>query len=88
MQRVEIHLAGHLDEDWSKWMEGFTLAHTDRDETVLTGKVMDQAALYGVIAKLRDLGVELTAVIIKASEDGVLEEGKGSAPGSTNREGK
>jgi hypothetical protein len=88
MQRVEIHLAGHLDEDWSKWMEGFTLAHTDQDETVLTGKIKDQAALYGVIAKLRDLGVELTAVRIEASEDSALDEGKGSASGPSARDAK
>jgi hypothetical protein len=88
MQRVEIHLAGHLDEHWSKWMEGFILVHTDRDETVLTGRVKDQAALYGVIAKLRDLGVQLTAVRIEASEDGALDEGKGNAPAPTTRDGK
>jgi len=87
MQRVEIHLAGHLDKDWSKWMEGFTVAHTDRDETVLTGRVKDQAALYGVIAKLRDLGVELAAVRIEASDDGALSEGK-SAPAPNSRDGR
>ncbi len=86
MQRVEIHVAGHLDEDWAMWMEGFTLAYTEEDETVLTGKVRDQAALYGVIAKLRDLGVELTAVKIEASDDGTRNEGKATARGDTPRD--
>jgi hypothetical protein len=66
MQRVEIRTKGHLDESWSKWLEGFTFTHVEPDETILAGKVKDQAALYGLIAKLRDLGVELIAVNIEA----------------------
>ena len=62
MQRVEIRIAGHLDQTWSEWLDGSTIAHTDQDETVLTGSVPDQAALYGIIAKLRDLGVKLISV--------------------------
>jgi hypothetical protein len=61
-QRVEIRVEGHLDQTWAEWLDGFNLAHTERDETVLTGKVKDQAALYGLIAKLRDLGVKLISV--------------------------
>lgn len=61
-QRVEIRVEGHLDQTWAEWLDGFNLAHTVRDETVLTGKVKDQAALYGLIAKLRDLGVKLISV--------------------------
>lgn len=76
MQRVEIHVAGHLDKDWSLWLEGFTITYTKQDETVLTGKVRDQAALYGMIAKLRDLGVELAEVRIEPIEDGTMKEGK------------
>lgn len=62
MQRVEIRIEGHLDQNWAEWLDGFNLAHTEQDETVLTGKVQDQAALYGLIAKLRDLGVKLISV--------------------------
>lgn len=74
MQRVEIRVNGHLDENWANWLDGFTFTHTEQNETVLTGKVKDQAALYGLIAKLRDLGVRLIAVNIGAAEDGFLEE--------------
>ena len=74
MQRVEIRIKGHLDENWSEWLEGFTLTHTEQDETVLTGMIKDQAALYGLIAKLRDMGVRLIAVNFGATEDGFLDE--------------
>ena len=57
MQQVEIRVEGHLDPTWAEWLDGFNLAHTGQDETILTGEVQDQAALYGLIAKLRDLGL-------------------------------
>lgn len=79
MQRVEIHIKSHLDENWAEWLEGFTLTHTEQDETVLTGGIKDQAALYGLLAKLRDLGVELIAVNFRAAEDGFFEEGHRTA---------
>ena len=62
MLRAEIRVKGQIDEDWSDWFEGLTVAHTEQDETVLTGEVTDQSALYGLIAKLRDLGLPLIAV--------------------------
>ena len=78
MQRVEIRLKSHLDENWIDWLDGFTLTHTEQDETVLTGMVKDQAALYGLMAKLRDLGVRLIAVNFRATEEGVLGEDRSS----------
>ena len=62
MRRVEIRVDGHLDQTWAEWLDGFNLAHTEQDETILTGDVKDQAALYGLIAKLRDLGAKLISV--------------------------
>jgi hypothetical protein len=62
MQRVEIHIEGRLDMLWVDWLDGFTLSYSGQKETVLTGQVTDQAALYGLIAKLRDLGVKLLTV--------------------------
>jgi hypothetical protein len=59
MQQVEIRVKGCIDERWSEWLEGLRIAHTGQDETVLSGEVVDQAALYGLIAKLRDLGLPL-----------------------------
>ena len=74
MPRVEIRVKSHLDENWAEWLDGFTLTHTEQDETVLTGMIKDQAALYGLMAKLRDLGVRLIAVNFRATEDDFLEE--------------
>ena len=62
MQQVEIRVEGHLDQSWADWLDGFTLIHAEQGETILVGKVKDQAALYGLIAKLRDLGVKLISV--------------------------
>ena len=62
MQQVEIRVEGHLDKSWAEWLEGFTLIHAEGSETLLMGRVEDQAALYGVIARLRDLGVKLVSV--------------------------
>jgi len=62
MQRVEIRVKGQIDEHWSDWFEGLEITHTDQDETILTGDVVDQSALYGLIAKLRDLGLPLISV--------------------------
>jgi len=62
MQRVEIRVKEHLDIDWAEWLGDFTITHLESSETILIGSVPDQAALYGLIAKLRDLGVELIAV--------------------------
>jgi hypothetical protein len=62
MERIEIHIEGHLDPTWAEWLDDFTLTHTEKSETILTGEIKDQAALYGLIAKLRDLGVKLISV--------------------------
>ena len=69
MQQVEIHIEGHLDNSWAEWLDGFTFSHT-KDETILIGKVKDQAAFYGLIGKLRDLGVKLVSVNSVQQETG------------------
>ena len=58
----EIRLKGHLDGRWAAWFEGLTLSHADDGTTVLRGRVADQAALHGVLGKVRDLGLPLVAV--------------------------
>ena len=62
MQSVEIRVKGQIDEHWSDWFEGLTIQHTEQDETILLGAVVDQAALYGLLAKLRGLGLPLISV--------------------------
>ncbi len=58
----EIRIKGHLDRQWTAWFEGMTITQTDDGETLLTGPVVDQAALYGLLRKVRDLGLPLIAV--------------------------
>jgi hypothetical protein len=62
MQRVEIVVKKRIDFNWSEWFEGMTIRHTDRGETILSGIVVDQAALYGLLAKLRNLGLSLVSI--------------------------
>ena len=76
MLPVEIRVKGQIDERWSEWLDDLTIIHTDQDETVLTGSIVDQAALYGLVAKLRDLGLPLLAVnlVVSIAEPSVKQE--------------
>ena len=67
MSQVEIRVEGHLDPSWADWLEGLTIIHTTEQQTILAGIAPDQAALYGLIAKLRDLGVKLISVSFEES---------------------
>jgi hypothetical protein len=62
MQHIEIRLEGRLDQTWADWLDGFALTYHKDCETILTGEIRDQAALYGLMAKLRDLGATLISV--------------------------
>ncbi|MEZ4683218.1 MAG: hypothetical protein R2932_54320 [Caldilineaceae bacterium] len=62
MQTYQIRLQGHLGRQWATWFEGLTITLGESDETVLTGPVMDQAALYGLLRKVRDVGLPLLSV--------------------------
>ncbi|GJM42783.1 MAG: hypothetical protein DHS20C20_30650 [Ardenticatenaceae bacterium] len=64
----KIRLQGHLDARWSSWFAGMTITLTEDGDTVLTGPVADQAALHGLLKKVRDLGVPLRLVCHIASE--------------------
>ena len=59
----EIRLKGHLDDKWADWFEGLTITQEDNGETLLRGPVVDQAALHGVLRKVRDLGLPLLSVM-------------------------
>jgi hypothetical protein len=58
----EIRLKGHLDAHWRDWFDGFTITLTANGETILTGAVTDQAALHGLLKKVRDLGLPLLSI--------------------------
>jgi hypothetical protein len=57
-----IRIKGHLAPRWSEWFAGLTVTHTANGETILAGPLADQAALHGVLARIRDLGAPLLAV--------------------------
>jgi hypothetical protein len=61
MLDVEIRVKGQIDAHWSSWFEDLTVEHR-AGETCITGQVADQAALYGLLARLRDLGLSLVSV--------------------------
>ena len=58
----EIRLKGHLDARWTDWFEGLSFTQESDGTTILSGPVVDQAALYGLLRKVRDLGLPLLAV--------------------------
>ncbi len=58
----QIRLAGHLGTQWTAWFDGLTITLTANGDTLLTGPVVDQAALYGLLKKVRDLGMPLLAI--------------------------
>ena len=62
-EQYEICVRGHLDYCWSHWFEELTIVQKDNGETLLSGPVVDQAALYGLLIKVRDLGLPLVSVM-------------------------
>ena len=58
----QIRIRGHLGRQWTDWFGGMSLALEEDGDTLLTGPVIDQAALYGLLKKVRDLGLALVSV--------------------------
>jgi len=58
----QIRTRGYLRPEWSEWFEGMTITHESNVDTILSGPVRDQAALHGLLARVRDLGLALVSV--------------------------
>ena len=58
----KIRIRGHLDESWADWLNGLAIQHEPDGDSLLSGSLPDQAALHGVLNRLRDLGVQLISV--------------------------
>ena len=61
-QVYQIRINGHLGQQWMDWFEGLTITLEENGDTLLTGPVVDQAALHGLLKKVRDLGIPLLSV--------------------------
>ncbi|NCF67995.1 MAG: hypothetical protein GWP61_18670 [Chloroflexi bacterium] len=59
----QIRIKGHLGSQWTEWFEGLSIALEENGDMLLTGAVVDQAALHGLLRKVRDLGMPLLSVI-------------------------
>lgn len=60
----QIRVKGHLGEQWAEWFGGLSITLENNGETLLTGPLVDQAALYGLLKKVRDLGLPLLSVML------------------------
>ena len=69
-----IRIKGQLDSQWTEWFEGLTITLEDNGDTLLTGLEVDQAALYGLLKKVRDLGMPLVSVCtVESGQEGTSE---------------
>ena len=75
MPIYQIRLKEQLDQHWSAWLGGLTITTEANGETVLTGRVVDQAALHGLLSKVRDLQLTLLSLNYVASDSSPLEVG-------------
>lgn len=64
----QICLEGQLDEHWAAWFDGLDLTITGDGRTTLAGPVVDQAALHGLLARIRDLGLPILSVVLLEPE--------------------
>ncbi|MFC2029200.1 hypothetical protein ACFLWA_00550 [Chloroflexota bacterium] len=76
----EIRIRGRLDEDWVEWFDDMTLTHTGKGDTLLAGPVPDQAALHGLLNKIRNLNLDLISVTqVGANARNTSPPGEGAA---------
>ena len=76
MQSVEIRIKGQIDRGWSEWIGGLAISYTEQGDTVLTGQVRDQAALYGLLEKLSNVGMQLLSFSFQETVAATPKEGR------------
>lgn len=70
----QIRIKGHLGRQWTDWFEGLAISLEDNGDTLLSGPVVDQAALHGLLKKVRDLGMPLLSIIpVTPNQPGVVD---------------
>jgi hypothetical protein len=75
MKRVKFHIRGQIDEEWADWFDGLEIVSGAHGTSILQGEMADASAIYGLIAKLRDLGLELLSI----EQTGLLDTEENSA---------
>ena len=83
----ELRIRGHLDRHWSTWFGGLALIRHDDGTTALRGDVIDQAELYGLLAKVRELGITLISLTSVDDSEPVPKDGNTSTPPRPTRRG-
>jgi hypothetical protein len=61
--RYRIRVKGQVGPEWSEWFDGMTITYDEHHETILSGQLLDQAALYGILNKIQALGLPLLSVV-------------------------
>ena len=69
-ERYRIELQNEIDGDWSTWLGNFELTYTETGHTILNGDVADQAALHGLLARIRDLGIPILLIARLKPDEG------------------
>ena len=72
----QIRIEGYLDDQWTDWFSGLSVSLEENGDTLLTGLVVDQAALFGLLKKIRDLGLPLVSLNRGGPEKSVVEKGE------------
>jgi hypothetical protein len=86
---TEVRVSGPIGPEWSDWFEGLAITSPSGEDTLLVGELPDQAALYGLLAKLRDLRIDLRSVQTREAEGqsaGPCRPGDCGCPGSSTGE--
>ncbi len=86
MLAVEIIVKGRIDRDWCDWLSGLSISDCGKDLSMLSGVVQDQAAVYRIIARMRDFGFQLSSVkieLIQKENDNIRGKDPGSLSGNT-----
>ena len=84
----QIRIKGHLGRQWTDWFGGLTITLEDNGETLLTGPVVDQAALYGVLRKVRDVAMPLLSVVCVTPGQAEASDVSETHHSRSNKEGK
>lgn len=68
MAVYDIRVAGQIDPQWSAWLDGLTITHSHPGEAMISGEIVDQAALHGTLNRLRDLNLPIISVVMIGPE--------------------